>query len=225
MPDIERLQPTRRRLLAVGGAIAAGSVLWAPGTAAGSEKPDIWTRHRSANGWPLLDEAPGHRVEGAGSLTVHLTEGDPATVLLYVLRRYCYEVDMLDQREVIGHTTDRNVRAALESNQLSGTALTIRESAFPLGAPASNGMSDREITVVEDILATCEGVVAWGGETKPIKQSHFQINVRPHDPRLGRLAAKIKDWERSPGRGAGTINAFTPARTSRARKARRARGA
>lgn len=231
MSDIERPQPTRRRLLTIGSAIAAGSALWTPGTAsaapaaAGSRKPDAWARGRSANGWPVLDDAPAHRVEGAGNLTVRLAEGGPATVLLYVLRRYCYEVDMLDQREVSGHTTGRKVRAPLESNQLSGTALTIRQSAFPLGAPASNGMSDRQITVVEDILASCDGVVAWGGEMRPVKQSHFQIDVRPHDPRLQRLVAKINAWERSPEHGPGTIDAFAPDRMARARKARSARGA
>ncbi|EST39490.1 hypothetical protein N566_01695 [Streptomycetaceae bacterium MP113-05] len=159
-------------------------------------------------------------MEGGGSLTVDLVEGDPATVLIYVLRRYCYEVDMLDQREVFGHTTGKEVRAALESNQLSGTALTIRQFAYPLGAPADNGMSDRQITVIEDILASCEGVVAWGGDMNPIKQSHFQIDVPPHDPRLKKLAGKISRWERSPGRGAGTINAFTPARKSWVREKR-----
>lgn len=70
-------------------------------------------------------------------------------------------------------------------------------------------MSDREITVVEDILATCEGVVAWGGEMRPVKQSHFQIDVRPHDPRLQRLVAKINGWERSRSAARGSS---TPSR-------------
>ncbi|AWL40627.1 MULTISPECIES: hypothetical protein [unclassified Streptomyces] len=231
MSDTDISRPTRRHVLTAGSVIAAGSVLWTPGTAVASPPAAFpaaspaagttpWTARNSANGWPVLDSAPAHRVEGAARLTVRLAEGDAATVLLYVLRRYCYEIDMLTPEDVTGHLTDRNVRADLESNQLSGTALTVRQVAYPLGAPAGNGMSGPEVTVVEDILADCQGVVAWGGETDPVKQSHFQIDVPPHDSRLKKLVAKINGWEEHPGRGAGAIDAFQPARVSRARKAR-----
>lgn len=234
MPEIEMPRPTRRRVLTVGTAIAAGSALWAPGTATaapapapaaavGDQRSDTWTARKSANGWPVLDSAPSHRVEGAGGLSLRLAEGAPATVLLYVLRRYCYEVEMLDQIDVAGYTGDKAVRADLESNQLSGTAFTIKQVHYPLHAPAGNGMSDAQVTVVEDILADCQGVVAWGGEMDPIKQSHFQIDVPPHDSRLKELVAKINGFDNHPGRGAGAIDAFRPDRVSRARKARNSR--
>ncbi|MEV7087829.1 hypothetical protein AB0O07_18360 [Streptomyces sp. NPDC093085] len=228
-------RPTRRRVLTVSTAIAATSVLWAPtpasaapaaAPAAGAEggrRATTWPGRVSANGWPVLASAPAHRVQGAGALTVRLAEGDAATVLLHVLRRYCYEIDMLAQHDVAGHTTDRAVRADLESNRLSGTALTIREVAYPLGAPAGNGMGAEQITVIEDILAECQGVVAWGGETSPLKQSHFQIDVPPGDARLRKLVARINGWSEHPGQGAGATDAFEPGRISRARKARNAR--
>ncbi|MEV6289130.1 hypothetical protein AB0M41_01565 [Streptomyces sp. NPDC051896] len=73
-------------------------------------------------------------------------------------------------------------------------------------------MSQSERIVVADILADCEGVVAWGGDLKPVKQSHFHIDVKPGDARLKRLVARIRGWNDTPGKGAGSIDAFAPAR-------------
>ncbi|PWG09688.1 hypothetical protein DF268_31165 [Streptomyces sp. V2] len=171
----------------------------------------------------MLDTAPLHRVEGAGKLGIRLAEGDAATVLLYVVRRYCYEIEMLDSLDLTGHASEKRIQADMESNYLSGTALTIKEVYYPLGAPAGNGMSNAQIAIVEDILADCQGVVAWGGEMSPLKQSHFQIEVPPHDSRLLKLVAEINGWNEQPGKGAGAIDAFQPARISRARRARSAR--
>jgi hypothetical protein len=73
-------------------------------------------------------------------------------------------------------------------------------------------MSASERIVVADILADCEGVVPWGGDLKPVKRSHFHVGVKPGDPRLKRLAARIRGWNGTPGEGAGSIDAFAPAR-------------
>ncbi|MEV7690672.1 hypothetical protein ACFW1F_11190 [Streptomyces bungoensis] len=147
------------------------------------------------------------------NVEVSLAKGDAATVLLYVARRFAYEIDMLRAGDLQGHTTDRTVGASFESNYLSGTAIAIRPMHYPLGADVKNtGMSETERIVTADILADCEGVVAWGGHLKPVKQSHFHIDVKPGDPRLKRLAARIRGWNDTPGEGAGSIDAFTPAR-------------
>ncbi|WP_323384096.1 hypothetical protein [Streptomyces calidiresistens] len=140
-----------------------------------------------------------------------------------MVRRYCYEIEMLEPSDVVGHTANKQIHADMESSQLSGTALTVKEVYYPLAAPAGNGMSGDQITVVEDILADCQGVVAWGGEMDPLKQSHFQIDVPPHDSRLKTLAAGINNWNDHPGKGAGAIDAFHPSCVSRSRKARNAR--
>ncbi|MZE80102.1 hypothetical protein [Streptomyces xinghaiensis] len=148
---------------------------------------------------------------------VSLAEGDAATVLLYVARRFAYEIDMLKSGDIQGHTTNRNVGAPFESNHLSGTALAIRPLHYPLGADVKNtGMNEAERIVVTDILTDCEGVVVWGGDLKPVKQSHFHIDVKPGDPRMDRLTARIRGWNGTPGEGAGTIDAFAPARRRRA---------
>ncbi|MEU0071299.1 hypothetical protein ABZ027_17390 [Streptomyces sp. NPDC006332] len=136
-----------------------------------------------------------------------------ATVLVHVARRFAYEIGMLRAGDLRGHTTDRTVAASFESNCLSGTAMVIRPMHYPLGADVENtGMSETERIVVADILADCEGLVAWGGDLKPVKQSHFHIDVKPGDPRLKRLAARIRGQNDTPGEGAGAIDAFAPAR-------------
>ncbi|UIX31074.1 hypothetical protein [Streptomyces sp. GQFP] len=146
-----------------------------------------------------------------------------ATVLLYVARRFSYEIDMLRPGDVQSHTIDRHIGARFESNYLSGTALAIRPLFYPLGADKATGMTEQERTIVQDILADCGDVVAWGGDLDPVKESHFQIDVPPGDARLSRLAQRIQGWDATPGQGAGSIDAFAPARVRRARKAAAAR--
>lgn len=229
---------SRRSLLGAGAATAAGFALAtavSPARAAARPKPlpkakqielpedKEWSGRTSANGWAILAEATEHRVQGTQKLTVKLAKGPAATVLLYVARRYAYEIDMLRPEELTGHTTDREVGAAFESNYLSGTAVAIQPMLYPLGGTAANGMSELAVTVVEDILADVGEVVAWGGELDPLKQSHFHIATPPGDRRLEALADRISNWNSQPGKGAGSIDAFTSSRISRSRKARNAR--
>jgi hypothetical protein len=57
--------------------------------------------------------------------------------------------------------------------------------------------------VVRDILAECEGVVRWGGDFKKSpKEGHFQLDVRPGNLKLAKVARKIGQW--GPSRAAGT---------------------
>ncbi|MGW0985717.1 hypothetical protein ACWD46_05705 [Streptomyces sp. NPDC002486] len=207
---------TRRRVLGLGAGAAIAVAAAGPAQAAPAAGERAWTKRESANGWPILDRAGKFRVEGT-NVDVSLVEGDVATVLLHVARRFAYEVDMLLPGDLQGHTTERAISSAFESNYLSGTAIAIRPVHYPLGADVKNtGMSEAEQIVVTDILADCEGVIAWGGHLQPVKQSHFQIAVEPGNPRLKQLADRIQGWNSAPGRGAGTIDAFAPARRRRA---------
>ncbi|KDN79350.1 hypothetical protein DF19_28525 [Streptomyces olindensis] len=210
---------TRRQALGITAGLTAGALLVpATGTAAAAPAEGVWRGATTQNGWPVIDRAVTHRVEGTG-VDVPLAQGDVATVLLHVARRYAYEIDMLRPREIQGHTADRHIGAPFESNHLSGTAIAVRPLFYPLGADASTGMTGQERTIVRDILADCEGVVVWGGELDPVKESHFHIAVAPGDSRLGRLARRIRGWDAAPGQGAGSIDAFAPARIRRAEKA------
>lgn len=191
-----------------------------PAQAAPTANKRTWTKRESENGWPVLDHAKKFRVEGT-SVDVSLLEGDVATVLLYIARRFTYEVDMLRPGDLQGHTTERKFYSAFESNYLSGTAIAIRPVHYPLGADVKNtGMSEAERIVVTDILADCEGVIEWGGQLQPVKQSHFQIAVGPGDSRLKNLANRIQGRNETPGKGAGAIDAFAPARRRRAARFR-----
>ncbi|MFH9129722.1 hypothetical protein ACH4KC_16890 [Streptomyces griseoaurantiacus] len=210
--------------LSLGSASTAGA---APRAAAAADgKGRHWSGSRSANGWPVK-EGTGrpagiavHRVEGSNA-SVALLTGDVATVLLHVTRRFHYEIRTLGAGQVHGHTEDRTVRADQESNYLSGTAVALCPDLYPAGA--RGGLFPHEVTVVRDILAECQAVVRWGGDD-PVapKEGHFQIDVRPGDAGLRKLAEKIEKWNRTPGEGAGTIDAFTPRRL-RAAEAMRAR--
>ncbi|MFJ2816760.1 hypothetical protein [Streptomyces sp. NPDC087294] len=205
---------TRRQALGIG--IGAGAALAltsaGPAQAAAASGQHAWKQPRSANGWPVLDHTTTYRVEGTG-VEVSLAPGDAATVLLHVARRFAYEIDMLRTGDLHGHTTDRMIGAPFESNHLSGTALAVRPLHYPLGADIKDtGMGEAERVVIADILADCEGLVTWGGDLKPVKQSHFHIDAQPGDARLKRLATRIRGWNDTPGEGAGSIDAFAPAR-------------
>lgn len=154
-------------------------------------------------------------VEGT-PVNVPLLKGDVATVLLYVARRFAYQIDMLRRGDVRGRTEDSTVGAGFESNHLSGTAIAIRPLFYPLGARRGTGLSDLEKVVVADILADCQGVVGWGGHAKAVKESHFQIDVGPGAPGLAALARRIRGEDAGPGSGAGSIDPFLPDRRRRA---------
>ncbi|MFF0145868.1 hypothetical protein ATK36_1003 [Amycolatopsis sulphurea] len=92
-----------------------------------------WTGSTSGNGWPILAKATAFRIEGSNQ-AVRLVDGDAATILLHVARRFHYEIDTLRDGGVVGFTPGRPVTQPFESNCLSGTAITIRSICYPLGA-------------------------------------------------------------------------------------------
>jgi hypothetical protein len=81
------------------------------------------------------------------------------------------------------------VDAPFESNQLSGTAVALHPAAYPLGG--AERLWPHHEMIVRDILLDCEGAVAWGGDLKPGKCSHFHIAVPPGDRLLARVAARL----------------------------------
>ncbi|GAA4306366.1 hypothetical protein GCM10023086_24570 [Streptomyces venetus] len=118
---------------------------------------------------------------------------------------------------------ERRISEEYESNHLSGTAIAIRPRSYPVGVKGG-GLYPNELVVVRDILAELDGVVRWGGDFTPAKESHFEIGVKPGHPRLKGVARKILGWEEGPeDQGAGATEAFDPERRGRARAfARRA---
>ncbi|HUQ58913.1 M15 family metallopeptidase [Lentzea sp.] len=183
----------RRSFLSVaGGLAAAASVGFAPAALAAAPAAST-----SANGWPLRHkDIAQFKVEGSGAV-VALRSGDVATVLLHVARRFHYEVAPLRP----GQISQTGGSAPFESNYLSGTAFAIRPDLYPAGAKGN--FFPHELAAVRDVLAECEGIVRWGGDFKKSpKEGHFQLDVKPGDIKLVRVARKIAQW--SPGKAAGT---------------------
>ncbi|MGF1431431.1 M15 family metallopeptidase [Kitasatospora sp. LaBMicrA B282] len=222
MIDVRSTAIPRRRVLGTGLGLAGGVALWAagsagparaaePGAPAAPAAPLVpWRGDRSANGWPVLATAPSRRIEGAGEVSLALADGAPTTVLLHVARRFHYEVRALTQDQATGHRSTREVAADYESNHLSGTAIALCPQLYPVRA--AGGLFPYELLVVRDILADLEGVVRWGGDEPVPKESHFQLDVPPDHPDLGRVAAKLRGWADQPGQGAGTADPLAPGR-------------
>ncbi|MER5433736.1 hypothetical protein [Streptomyces sp. NPDC002588] len=216
---------TRRHLLgattALTGAAGLGMLGATPAAAVPANAPGgaaAWRGSRSANGWRVLTsaEAQSHVIEGSGR-PVRLAGGAPAIILLHVARRFHYEIDQLRPGDVLGHRASHRVREAFESNYLSGTALEIRPLAYPLNA--RGGFYPHELTVIRDVLAELDGVVAWGGDFTVPKESHLEIALAPGHPKVKGVARKIQEWNAGLGgaQGAGATDAFDPARLARAR--------
>ncbi|ANS69669.1 secreted protein [Streptomyces lincolnensis] len=218
---------TRRGVLAAGAATAvaawithAGPAAAAPGAVSNGKSAE-WTRDRSVNGWPITPDAVStHLVEGSRA-SVDLRDGPVATVLLHIARRWHYEIAPLDTGQgggISGHTTSRTVAAEFESTYLSGTALCLHPTAYPLGG--SEGLWPHHERIVRDILLDCEGTVVWGGDLDPVKRSHFHIAPGPDSDTLAGVAERLSPL---PGvgrtRGAGAVR--DPAHPSRRVKARR----
>lgn len=189
----------RRSLL--GGTAGVGVLTLAQGVPAHAANQGVpahavsqgWTRDVSANGWQI-DPATiaDHRVDGS-TASVALRSGPASAVLLHVARRWHYEIAPIDTGEgggIAGHRSDRAaVRADFESNYLSGTAVALHPTAYPLGG--SELLRPHQEAVVREILVDCAGTVVWGGDLSPVMVSHFHIAAPAGDATLARLAARF----------------------------------
>lgn len=209
---------SRRHFLTIGagalGSMAALAVV-GPSAQAAPSVGTAWKARTSQNGWPIVTAASDTAIEGSIA-TMRVADGDARVILEHVARRFNYEIATLLPGDVAGHTTNRNVDVAYESNYLSGTAIAIRPGFYPVGV--AGGYFAGELVVIRDILAECEGVVRWGGDEDVPKESHFQLDYGPKDRRVQEVAAKIASWAVSPGEGAGTVlDTLEPSRRQAAR--------
>ncbi|MFI9616854.1 hypothetical protein ACIHCM_35125 [Streptomyces sp. NPDC052023] len=223
---------SRRSLLgaAVGtGVLAVASGALATPEAAAVPRTRPWAGGASANGWRIEPATVTvHHVEGSAA-SLGLRHGEVATVLLHVARRWHYEIAAIDTGEgggVAGYTTRRTVGADFESNHLSGTAIALHPTAYPL--KGSERLWPHQEAIVRDILADCDGTVVWGGDLTPVKVSHFHIAARPGDGALARVAARLDTSRTTVPRTqtAGTVaDPAAPHRRAKARRLRQAQGA
>ncbi|WP_329041424.1 hypothetical protein OHT61_25525 [Streptomyces sp. NBC_00178] len=190
----------------------------------------LLTGRPSGNGWEMQKavDAEGeivtHSVAGTG-LRVSLREGDAATLLLHVVRRFHYEIDALglpgEPTPIQGWVAPGKVRdtARPRSNQASGTAVVIRPGTYPPGV--RGGLTAAQQLVLRDVIADTEGLVRWGGDDRPADEGLFYLAVGPDDTNLPGVAAKLRAWRETPGRGAGVIvDVAEPTRRRRAERFR-----
>lgn len=209
---------TRRHFLrsAVTTAVAAGTVAGTTAASATSATASAADRAAgsteaaasgrvSANGWPV-DSAPNDAgsvwtrpVPGTG-FGVEVAIGDVETILVHVVRRFHYEIETLRDGDVTGYRSPARTKG-YETNHASGTAVDIRPDCYPAGV--RGGFFPHQVAVIRDILADCEGVVKWGGDFPTPDEGHFQIDVPPTSPEVGRVAGKLRGWNAAPGAGAG----------------------
>ncbi|MFI9760771.1 hypothetical protein ACIHFB_22810 [Streptomyces sp. NPDC051963] len=222
---------SRRSLLraAAGtGVLAVASGALNTPVSAAAPSAGQWSGDVSANGWRIAPASVTvHHVEGSAA-SLGLRRGDAGAVLLHVARRWHYEIAPLDTGEgggVTGHLTRRTVGADFESNHLSGTAVALHPTAYPL--KGSEGLWPHQEAIVRDILADCEGTVVWGGDLTPVKVSHFHIAARPGDSTLARVAARLDTGRPTASRTqtAGTVaDPAAPSRRAKARRLQRIQG-
>lgn len=162
----------------------------------------------SPNGWPVNARSDDggsvwqRPVPGTG-FPVKVASGAAEVILVHVVRRFHYEIDALGRNDVIGFRAPAGLRGhAL--NHASGTAVDIRPGRYPAGV--RGGFFPRELAVIRDILAECDGVVRWGGDLRTPDEAHFEIHLPPDHPRVAALAARFSDWNATPGRGAGVLH-------------------
>ncbi|MEU7044337.1 hypothetical protein AB0A77_25210 [Streptomyces varsoviensis] len=182
----------------------------------------LLTDRPSANRWEMqkaIDDGGDivtRHIPGTG-LNVSVRTGDTATVLIHVIRRFHYEVDVLglhgEPKPIEGWVAPSVVHDSRlpESNQASGTAVVIRPGSYPPGV--RSGFTTGQKMIIRDITADTEGVVRWGGDDRRPYEGLFYLTVPPGDARLKRVSAKIRAWEETPGSGAGvTPDVTEPAR-------------
>ncbi|GAA3039476.1 hypothetical protein [Actinokineospora globicatena] len=186
--------------------VGAAALVVGVGTVPAAASTDRWGARNSANGWPIRSKGITEvRVEGSAAVMTVLG-GDVAALLGHVARRFHYEIAELGPGDIQGHTADRRVAAPLESNYLSGTAIALLPTRFPLGA--TGGLFPHEIAVLRDILADCSATIRWGGDD-PVtpKEGHFELDATP--------AAAAKAARTLAAAGA-IPDPFVPTRRSRA---------
>ena len=208
----------RRTLLT--GALSLAGVLVLPVTAVRAQlpadaptAPTSWPGGRSTNGWPVLGSAPRLRIEGSEA-SFNCASGDVAEVLTYTARRFNYEAMPLRAEQVRGHRTNRYIETEYQSNLLSGTAVDLLGSGSPAGA--SGTLEPAVVLVIRDILAQCQGVLAWGGDMAVPLEGFFQIDVAPQTPQLAAVAASLRVARI--GDAPGSVDVASPARRQRSRE-------
>lgn len=149
----------------------------------------------SANGWPGITSSSdsrldrGFKVAGV-AFPGGVRRGEVSTILGYVAATFHRNVEPLVSGWCWGWNY-RPIRGGKAlSNHASATAIDINAPRHPIGK--RNTFRSSQVREIRAILNTCEGTVRWGGDYKNRPDDmHFEINVKPGDPALARVAKKL----------------------------------
>jgi len=156
----------------------------------------------SQNGWRANDPSviKSYPLPG-GSVSLHT--GSPGEVLVYVANRFHREVETLIWPGVWGFA-ERPIRGGTElSNHASGTAIDLNAPKHPLGTDPASNYSAAQIAAIHKILASCRGLIRWGGDYVGRKDPmHFEVNDGVTPAQLDQL---LHDLTAAPPTPAGGI--------------------
>lgn len=137
------------------------------------------------NGWPMVNADKTVSVQVVpNAKKVPLLRGDVATILNAWLIAYNRDVEKINT-QVWGWSPYNDV---WNSNHMSGTAIDIEAPRYPWG---QRRMSEAVKNRVRKLLKEFEGVVYWGANWNYPDEMHFQIGLKPNNPRVKALADKL----------------------------------
>lgn len=142
----------------------------------------------SENGWPMVDRSGVTVVQIPGvpaAKAVPLRTGDVATILSAFIRAYNDHVEPVIS-QVWGWSPDNDVS---NSNHMSGTAIDINAPKYNMGYYS---MKPEIVGRVEQTLRSFDGVIYHGRRWSRPDEMHYQIGLRPGDPRVVALAQRIR---------------------------------
>lgn len=155
------------------------------------------------NGWPASPNLKLRPLVVAGeSFTPGIVDNDDVYVILrYVAEQMHERVEPIvrddwHQADDWGFSYRPNRNANSLSRHSGGIAIDYNATRHPNGVPTARTFSTRQIGEIRTILRELDGVVRWGGDYRGTPDAmHFEIDVRPNDPRLKRVANKIRNKE------------------------------
>jgi hypothetical protein len=137
----------------------------------------------SQNGWPAAPDPSSigidqHFSAGGVALPAGVKAGDVATVLGYVCEEFHRNVEPLTAGWCWGYEW-RMIRgdSSTLSNHSSGTAVDLNSPHHPQNS--SGTFRPAQVDWIRQILRTCGGVVAWGGDWAD--EMHFEIRGTPDE--------------------------------------------
>ena len=165
------------------------------GAAAGHRRRRGARVSASQNGWPVdpTGRLEDHTAVAGVTFPNGVRNGDVATVLLYLARRFHETVEPLHPGWCWGWYVRRIEGSARYSNHSSGTAIDFNAPSHPQGRRGT--FSAAEVAAIRQILAYLDGAVRWGGDyTSGPDEMHFEIAGTAAE--VARVAAKIKGRRR-----------------------------